>query len=133
METPTQVFSCETFKNIYFEEHLRTTASKNSTLKKNPFIYFFHEIMTLWLLFFHEIMTSWLLLLTFEALKFLLSFCAIHLTISRRQTFNFDTCLLNFIYTCHFCFIKWIIVFATLFYKNIITFLLFVNFLLLNC
>ena len=78
-------------------------------------------------------MTLWLLLLTFEALKFLLSFCAIHLTISGRQTFNFDTCLSNFIYTCHFCFIKWIIVFATLFYKNIITFLLFVKFLLLNC
>ena len=73
METLKQIFSFETFKNIYSEEHLRTTASKNSVLKKNPFIYFFHEIMTKWL-FFHEIMTLWLLLLNFEALKFLLSF-----------------------------------------------------------
>ena len=27
-ETPTQVFSCEVFKNTYFEEHLRMTASE---------------------------------------------------------------------------------------------------------
>ena len=33
---PTQVFSseiCDIFKNIYFEEHLRTTASKIRTIK----------------------------------------------------------------------------------------------------
>ena len=32
-ETPTQVFFgeyCEIFKNLYFEKHLRTTASVNS-------------------------------------------------------------------------------------------------------
>ena len=82
METPTQVFSCETFKNIYFEEHLQTTASKNSTVKKNPFIYFFHEIMTLWLLFFHEIMTLWLLLLTFAQFT-LQEFVDKHLILTR--------------------------------------------------
>ena len=27
-ETPIQVFSCEVFKNTYFEEHLRMTASE---------------------------------------------------------------------------------------------------------
>ena len=35
-ETPTQVFFyeiCEIFKNIYFEEHLQTTASSRIVLK----------------------------------------------------------------------------------------------------
>ena len=35
-ETPTQVLPCEvceTFKNIYFEEHLRTAASENVVMK----------------------------------------------------------------------------------------------------
>ena len=35
LETPTRVFSCEyckNFKNTYFEEHLRTTASVTKTL-----------------------------------------------------------------------------------------------------
>ena len=37
-DTPTQVLSCETcenFKNIYFEEHLWTTASNQSNLEAN--------------------------------------------------------------------------------------------------
>ena len=35
-ETPTKVLSCEvceTFKNTYFEEHLRTAASENVFMK----------------------------------------------------------------------------------------------------
>ena len=34
-ETPTQIFSCETFKGKYFEEHLRTTASETFTCSKS--------------------------------------------------------------------------------------------------
>ena len=47
-ETPTHVLSCEIkeiFKSIYFEEHLRTTASEVSNSKwmdSTPFVFIFH-------------------------------------------------------------------------------------------
>ena len=45
--TPTQVFSCEisekSFKNTYFEEHLRTTASEKIMIDVISCVYFTDE------------------------------------------------------------------------------------------
>ena len=63
------MFSCETcktFKNIYFEEHLWTTASKNQYVTEKT-IY----------LFLSQNYVFIIITITFEALKFLLSFCAV--------------------------------------------------------
>ena len=38
-ETPTQLFSRENFKNTYFEEHLRTTASRSITMQQMSSIF----------------------------------------------------------------------------------------------
>ena len=79
------MFSCETyeiFKNIYFDKHLRTTASKNQYVTEKT-IYIFLSQNYVFII----------ITVTFEVLKFLLSFCAV-------------------------------IVFANLFYKNILSSLL---------
>ena len=63
------MFSCETceiFKNIYFEEHLWTTASKDQYVTEKT-IY----------LFLSQKYVFIIITITFETLKFLLSFCAV--------------------------------------------------------
>ena len=72
--------TCEIFKNIYFEEHRRTTASKNQYVTEKT-IY----------LFLSQNYVFIIISITFVVLKLLLFFCAV-------------------------------IVFANLFYKNILSF-----------
>ena len=84
-ETLTQVFSCEIFKNIYFEEYLWTTYSKNQYVTKK----IIHRFLLQNYDFHNYYPNLW-------GLKFLLSFYAVFANLFHKNIRSFLLCKLHY-------------------------------------